>query len=295
MHQGSTLTTFARPRLARAKNRLVQPFLKWAGGKRQLLREIRTYIPKGITRYYEPFLGGGAVLFDLQPKKGVVNDANLDVMNVYRVVRNQLDELVEALKKHKNEADYYYRIRELDRSGDFERLSGVDKAARIIYLNKTCYNGLFRVNSQGQFNVPFGRYHKPEIVNEVVLRAVSKYLRSSDLKMLNGDFEDALRGIRSGGFVYFDPPYDPVSDTASFTGYTLSRFDREEQLRLKLLCDKLDKKGCRFLLSNSATEYIMNLYSEYRIEIVQVARNINSVASRRGKIPEVLVRNYELE
>ncbi|MCM3055724.1 MULTISPECIES: DNA adenine methylase [Bacillaceae] len=276
------------------KSRVIQPFLKWAGGKRQLLPEIRKYIPKRIGTYYEPFLGGGAVLFDLQPKKAVINDINSELINTYLVIKNNVDELIEDLRKHENTSDYYYKIRDLDRDKNrFSKLSDVEKASRLIYLNKTCFNGLFRVNSQGQFNVPFGRYKNPNIVNEFVLRAVSHYLNNNEVKILNGDFADAVSSAKKGDFVYFDSPYDPVSETASFTGYTLGGFNKDEQIRLRDLFVDLDKRGCKVLLSNSATDFIKDLYKDYHIEIVSATRNINSIASKRGKIDEVLVMNYE--
>ncbi|WP_346199748.1 DNA adenine methylase [Caldifermentibacillus hisashii] len=276
------------------KSRVIQPFLKWAGGKRQLLPEIRKYIPKRMGTYYEPFLGGGAVLFDLQPKKAVINDINSELINTYLVIKNNVAELIEDLRKHENTSDYYYKIRDLDRDKNrFSKLSDVEKASRLIYLNKTCFNGLFRVNSQGQFNVPFGRYKNPNIVNEFVLRAVSHYLNNNEVKILNGDFADAVSSAKKGDFVYFDSPYDPVSETASFTGYTLGGFNKDEQIRLRDLFVDLDKRGCKVLLSNSATEFIKDLYKDYHIEIVSATRNINSIATKRGKIDEVLVMNYE--
>jgi len=272
------------------------PFLKWAGGKRYLLSEIHTLIPK-FTTYHEPFLGGGAVLFSLQPKKAVINDINSDVINVYKVIKENVEELIKELSKHRNESDHFYKIRELDRNEElFNKLSDVEKAARIIYLNKTCFNGLFRVNSQGQFNAPFGGYKNPNFINAEVLRAVSNFLNKNDVKILNEGFEKLLPKIKRGGFVYLDPPYDPVSDTASFTGYNLDKFDKEDQRRLKVFCDKLDKKGVKFLLSNSATNFIKNLYKDYAMgtEIVKVPRNINCDGTKRGKINEILVRNYDI-
>lgn len=276
----------------------VQPFLKWAGGKRQLLLEIRKYLPKNINTYYEPFVGGGAVLFDLQHNKAVINDINKELINVYLVVKENIDELIVELKKYENgnNKEYFYKIRDLDRNKEkFEQMSSVEKAARTIYLNKTCYNGLFRVNSQGQFNVPFGKYKNPQIVNEKVLRAVHSYLSSSDIKILNVDFTEAVVDAKISDFVYFDPPYDPISDTSSFTNYNLNGFNRNDQLRLRDLCVELDKRGCKFLLSNSATDFIKEIYNEkgFNIKIVSASRNINSIASKRGKIEEVLVMNYE--
>jgi len=278
------------------RNPLVAPVLKWAGGKRQLLKEIRKHIPDKFSTYYEPFLGGGAVLFELQPNRAVVNDINEELMNVYLVIKDHVEELIEELKKHdkENSREYYYEIRSLDRDKDkYNQLSNIQRASRIIYLNKTCYNGLFRVNSQGQFNVPYGRYKNPDIVNEVTLRAVSNYFNKANITFKCGDFEEAVKGAREGSFVYLDPPYDPVSDTSSFTGYDINGFDKEEQIRLKNLCDKLNKKGVKFLLSNSATDFILDLYKDYNITIVQANRAINSKANKRGKVDEVLVKNYE--
>lgn len=275
------------------KNKLAQPFLKWAGGKRQLLPEIRKYIPKKINTYYEPFLGAGAVLFDIQPKKAVINDINTELINTYIAIRDHVDELINDLKKHKNEKEYFYAIRDLDRKEEFKKLSLVERASRIIYLNKTCFNGLFRVNSQGHFNVPFGKYKNPQIVNEIVLRAVHNYLNSNDITILNVDFEKAVENAKKGDFIYFDPPYDPVSDTSSFTGYSLYGFDKDDQIRLRDLFVELDKRGCKVLLSNSATDFIKDLYKDFHIEVISANRNINANASRRGKIDEVLVMNYE--
>lgn len=277
------------------RNPLVTPVLKWVGGKRQLLKEIRKHIPEKFSTYYEPFLGGGAVLFELQPNRAVVNDINEELINVYLVIKDHVEELIEELKKHdkENSREYYYEIRSLDRNKDkYNQLSNVQRASRIIYLNKTCYNGLFRVNSQGQFNVPYGRYKNPDIVNEVTLRAVSNYFNETNITFKCGDFEEAVKDAREGSFVYLDPPYDPVSDTSSFTSYNMNGFDKEEQIRLKNLCDKLNKKGVKFLLSNSATDFILDLYKDYNITIVQANRAINSKANKRGKVDEVLVKNY---
>lgn len=276
------------------KDPLVAPVLKWVGGKRQLLNEIKKHIPEKFTTYYEPFLGGGAVLFFLQPERAVVNDISEELMNVYTVIRDNIEELIEDLKKHRNDREYYYEIRELDRDKEkYSRLSNVRKASRIIYLNKTCYNGLFRVNQQGEFNSPFGRYKNPNIVNEETLRAVSNYFKRAKITFRCGDFEDAVKGIREGSFVYFDPPYDPVSDSANFTGYDKGGFGRDEQIRLKKLCDKLNSRNIKFLLSNSATDFILDLYRDYNITIVQAKRAVNSKGDRRGEVNEVLVKNYE--
>ncbi len=277
-----------------AKNKLVGPVVKWVGGKRQILDQITKYVPETFSTYYEPFLGGGAVLFELQPKKAVVNDINKELMNIYEVIKENVEDLIDDLKQHKNEKDYFYKIREWDRDRErYNMLTPVQRASRIIYLNKTCYNGLFRVNKSGEFNAPFGTYKNPNIVNETTLRAVSNYFNKSKIRFTCQDFEDVLKRARKGAFVYLDPPYDPVSETASFTGYDKGGFDKDEQIRLKMTCDKLNKKGIRFLLSNSATGFIMDLYKDYKIEVIQAKRVINSKANKRGDVDEVLVMNFE--
>lgn len=275
------------------KNKLIAPFLKWVGGKRQLMPAIKELIPKNYTNYYEPFIGGGAVLFDLQPKNAVINDFNEELINVYQTIKENPEELISDLKTHKNESHYFYDLRALDREDNFENLSNIKKASRVIYLNKTCYNGLYRVNNSGEFNSPFGRYKNPNIVNETTIRAVSKYLNTNKITILNGDFEEALKGIKKGSFVYFDPPYHPVSASSNFTGYVQGGFDMYEQVRLSDLCNKLNEKGINFLLSNSATQFIEDLYKEYKISYVKANRSINSNAKKRGEIDEVLIRNYE--
>ena len=275
------------------KSLLITPVLKWAGGKRKLLQDIIKHIPDKFSIYYEPFLGGGAVFFSLQPSNAVVNDINDELINVYTAIRDNVEELIVDLKRHKNEKDYFYKIRAKDRDKDeYNKLSSIKKASRIIYLNKTCYNGLFRVNQQGEFNAPFGRYKNPNIVNEKVLRKASDFFNKGNIIFKCGDFEEAVKGIKMDDFVYFDPPYNPVSDSANFTGYDRGGFGKAEQERLKNLCDKLNKKGAKFLLSNSATEFIIDLYRDYNITIVQASRAINSKGDKRGKVDEVLVKNY---
>ncbi len=276
-----------------SKNKLVAPVVKWVGGKRQIIDEIMKYVPTNFSTYYEPFLGGGAVLFELQPKKAVVNDINAELMNIYVVIKKNVEELIDDLKQYKNEKEYFYRIRERDRDKEqYNKLTPVQRASRIIYLNKTCYNGLFRVNKNGEFNAPFGNYKNPNIVNETTLRAVSAYFNKAKIRFVCQDFQEALKNARKGAFVYLDPPYDPVSETSSFTGYYKGGFDRDEQISLKQVCDKLDKGGIRFLLSNSATDFILDLYQDYRIEVIQAKRAINSKGDRRGDVDEVLVMNF---
>ncbi|MBD2666093.1 putative adenine-specific DNA methyltransferase [Richelia sinica FACHB-800] len=277
-------------------NKLVKPFLKWAGGKRQLVPLILgNYLPKNYNyqTYYEPFLGGGAVLFALQPKKAVINDSNTELINCYKVVKESVEELIDSLKKHQNNENYYYEIRDWDRDNGFHKRTPIERASRIIFLNKTCYNGLFRVNSQGQFNVPFGKYKNPNILDVAVLKAVSKYLNENEITILNSDFQDALKDAKKGDFIYIDPPYDPVSDTASFTGYDIQGFNKDEQIRLKETFAALDKRGCKVLLSNAYTKFIVDLYNDYKWSKVSAIRSINSNAQKRGKVDEILVRNYD--
>lgn len=280
----------------RSENRILRPFLKWAGGKRQLLSMLRRYIPKNFssTTYFEPFVGAGAFLFDLQPKKAFINDANKELINCYLTIKEQPNELLELTREYQKNISKlrYYELRELDRKPDFNNLSNVQRAARIIYLNKTCFNGLFRVNNQGQFNVPYGDNKNPILADEVVIRAVSNYLNDNKIEITNQDFEQAVAKAKKGNFIYFDPPYDPVSDSSSFTGYDLSGFGKNEQHRLKNVCNELVERGCKVLLSNSATDFIKDLYKDqkyYSIIEVEATRNINSVGTSRGKINEVLI------
>jgi DNA adenine methylase len=297
----STTVSSTRPQRKEAtikRNDLVQPFLKWAGGKRQLVSKIREYVPRKYGLYFEPFLGAAAVLFDLQPAKALINDANAELINCYRVIKSDPEGLIAHAQAHSNTESYYYALRFRDREQGFAELPALERASRIIFLNKTCYNGLFRVNSQGQFNVPFGNYTNPSIVDEVIIRAVSRYLNEADIEISSEDFAEALSGAGRGDFVYLDPPYDPISDTASFTGYNLNSFDQDGQRRLKEVCDELHRRGCKILQSNSNTAFIRKLYddtSKYTIVRVGANRNINSVATSRGKIRELMIfNNYDV-
>ncbi|MEM7795554.1 MAG: DNA adenine methylase [Cyanobacteria bacterium P01_C01_bin.118] len=270
----------------------LRPFLKWAGGKRQLLPELLKYIPLRYGHYYEPFIGGGALLFMLEPDGATISDRNPELINCYQVVKDSVEDLIQNLQQHRNDKDYFYQVRNWDRQAEFAHRTNVQRAARIIFLNKTCYNGLFRVNSKGQFNAPFGRYKNPNIANEDVLRSVSHYLNRANVTIYNLDFARSVAAAGRHDFIYFDPPYDPVSTTASFTGYDRKGFDRAEQQRLKQVMDDLTHRGCKVLLSNAHTEFIQNLYQDYRCVRVQATRAINSKASKRGKVDEILVMNY---
>lgn len=275
------------------KNKSVAPIVKWAGGKRQLLDDITPLLPSDITSYCEPFLGGGAVLFSIQPRKAIVNDLNADLITVYEVVRDDVDALISSLRTHINTPGYFYTIRNVDRDKEaYRKMSKVEIASRLIYLNKTCYNGLYRVNQAGEFNTPYGRYKNPNIVNEPALRAVHDYFMNNDISFFHEDFSVILDKAEKGTFVYLDPPYDPVSETASFTGYHKGGFDRREQIRLKECCDRLTERGIQFMLSNSATGFIKDLYNGYTITTVKAKRAVNNDASKRGEIDEVIIRNY---
>ena len=272
-------------------NALISPILKWVGGKRQLLSAIMPLINKNCSTYVEPFVGGGAVFFELQPKKAIINDYNNELINVYLTIRDSADELIMELEKHNenNSEEYFYELRAIDRTIEYGEMNNVQKAARIIYLNKTCYNGLYRVNAAGQFNSPYGKYKNPNIVNATTIRAMSNYLKKAQIDIRSGDYREVLKGLRKGAFVYLDPPYMPISSSSSFTGYTDNGFSYEQQVELKKECDKLRSKGILFLQSNSDCHEIRELYKDYEIKTVQAKRSINSKADKRGEISEVLI------
>jgi DNA adenine methylase len=276
-------------------NKLIAPFLKWVGGKRQIMPSIVEFLPKDIKvyNYVEPFVGGGAVLFHLQPKKAIVNDFNVELINVYQVIKDNVDTLIADLRKHQNETDYFYKLRGLDRTTEYKKLSNIERASRIIYLNKTCFNGLYRVNNAGEFNAPFGHYKNPNIVNEPTLRAVSKYLNSNKIELFSGDYETILDNLDRYSFVYLDPPYHPISVNSNFTGYVQGGWNIFDQVRLREACDKLHAKGIKFLLSNSSSGFIKDQYKSYNISVIKANRAINSDGTNRGEVDELLIKNYE--
>jgi DNA adenine methylase len=281
-------------RMVKTKN-LVMPFVKWAGGKRQLITSIFDCLPANIYefQYIEPFVGGGAVLFHLQPKNAVINDSNSELINVYQVIKKHPLELISDLKKHVNEAGYYYELRAFDRSDALNKLTPLQRASRIIYLNKTCYNGLYRVNNAGEFNVPFGRYKNPNIVNEPTIMAVSRYLNANNIIIKNDDYAEVLKQVGENAFVYLDPPYHPISESSYFTGYVQGGWNMSDQIRLREACDALHSKGVKFLQSNSSAPFIKEQYRNYKIITVKANRAVNSNGAGRGEIEEVLIRNYE--
>jgi len=276
-------------------NELVAPFLKWAGGKRQLVSSIVNHLPKNIKdyKYIEPFIGGGAVFFNLQPNNAIINDLNAELINVYQVIKNNLNELITDLKKHRNEAEYFYLIRSLDRNEKFKELTNIQRASRVIFLNKTCFNGLYRVNNAGEFNSPFGKYKNPNIVNEPILKAVNKFLNDNNIEIKSDDYSEILKQIDERCFVYLDPPYHPISKSSNFTDYIQGGWNIHDQINLKTTCDELHKRGIKFLLSNSSVDFIKDLYKDYKITIVKANRTINSNGTGRGEVNELLIRNYE--
>jgi len=272
-----------------------KPFVKWVGGKRQLLKQFNelSLYPKKfnpeINTYHEPFVGGGAVFFDLLPEKSVLSDMNNELITTYKVIKKDVEPLIKALKKHKHNKEYFLKLR----AKDVSKLSDLEIASRFVYLNRTAFNGMYRVNNSGGFNVPFGKYSNPLICDEDNLKAVSKVLKKVSIK--NQDYMKVLDCAKKGDFVYFDPPYYPVSKTASFTSYTKDGFLEKEQEELRDTFVKLHKKGCYVMLSNSDTPLINKIYSKIKgvkINKVSAGRSINSNGAKRGKVSEVLVTNY---
>lgn len=276
------------------KNKMerIPTFVKWAGGKKQLIEQFKPFFPEKINRYIEPFVGGGAVLFYVlktyKPKEVFIFDINSELINTYEIIRDDVENLIKELKKLKqlHNKENYYKIR----SEDPKLLSKLTSASRFIYLNKTCFNGLYRVNSKGGFNVPIGSYKNPLICPEEDLREISKLLKN--VKIINGSFEECLKYAKKNDFVYFDPPYYPLKKS-SFTTYTKDNFLEDEQKQLRELFEKLGKKGCKVMLSNSDAKFIRDLYKDYNVSFVKATRMINCDATKRGKINEVVVTNYK--
>lgn len=274
-----------------------KPFVKWAGGKRQLIPTLNQNLPESFGTYYEPFLGGGALLFhiltDKNGQKCSISDLNSDLVLAYTTIRDRIDTLIASLKNHeknylKDSASYYYSIRESNPRSEIE------KTSRLIFLNRTCFNGLYRVNSKGKFNVPLGKYSNPNIVNEENIRAVSHILQSSRISIKCRDFEAVLRDAKKGDLVYFDPPYQPVSATANFTSYTNKDFTYDDLTRLAELCLKLDSRGCKALLSNSDSKEVADIFSKspWKITRIEANRSINSNSKKRTGHFELLIKNY---
>ena len=270
----------------------IPTLVKWAGGKKQLIDQFELYFPKKVERYIEPFVGGGAVAFHIikryEPKEVIISDINEELINAYNVVKTDVENLIPLLKKYKEKhsKEEFYKIREIDHN----TLSNLEKAARFIYLNKTCFNGLYRVNSKGKFNVPMGSYKNPNIIQEEKLIFISKLLKNVEIKVMS--FENIISLAKKEDFIYFDPPYYPLKNKDSFTTYTRINFLEKDHEELSKIFQKLDKKDCLLMKSNSNTNFIKSLYSNYKITQVNAKRMINCDSNKRGKIKEIVIRNY---
>lgn len=272
-----------------------KPFVKWAGGKRQIMPEIKKYVPENYDTFYEPFVGGGAVFFELAPRKAVLNDYNSELMNVFECIKDEVkfDKMCKELNKHEmlHSKEHYEDVRKVDRDKiEYNKLADYKKAARTIYLNKACFNGLYRVNSKNEFNVPFGKKEKVNTYEGQNLGVVHCILNFNDIKLLSTDFEEAVKDAKKGDFVYLDPPYD--SDTSTFNDYTENGFNKNEQRRLALLFKELSDRGCYVMLSNHNTILVNELYKDYNIHVIEAKRSINANGKKRGKVEEVIITNY---
>lgn len=272
----------------------LRPFTKWIGGKRQLLDVLKENLPTNYNKYYEPFIGGGALFFEVMPPNAIINDLNQDLMFSYKAIKDDLEKLISYLQIHeKNDSkEYYLSQRNLDRDKNFKEYDYIKKAARIIYLLRVNFNGIYRVNSKNQFNVPYGDGKNKKILDAELLSNISLYLNQNNIKILNTDFENIFENVEKGDFVYFDPPYIPLNKTSAFTSYTKDKFDMETQIRLKELMDKLTKKGVYVMLSNSYTETTKELYKDYKQIEIYAKRVVNSDSNKRGKIKELIIKNY---
>jgi DNA adenine methylase len=267
-----------------------RPFLKWAGGKSNLLHRLRPLVTRDYENYIEPFVGGGALFFDLSPYRAILSDLNTELMNCYRVVRDEPHRLLRLLETMSVDKETFYAIRRQNP----EELHDVERAARLIYLNKTCYNGLYRVNKKGQFNTPFGRYEKMRICNVESISAASRALQG--VMLLNGDFEYILSTYaKLGDFIYLDPPYPAVGIFSDFKRYTKEFFVEEDHVRLAEAVKELDRNGCKFVLSNAMHPLILKLYARFRKIDVEAPRYINCRGGKRGSVPELLITNIEAD
>lgn len=264
------------------------PVIKWVGGKTKLLPELLARVPQRWGRYYEPFVGGGALFFRLEPECATLGDSNHDLINLYTVLSSGVDALIPRLRQHKAKHGelHYYAVRALWNDPSWQ-WAPLGRAAAMIYLNKTCFNGLWRVNKAGEFNVPIGDYADPAVCAPDVLRVAGLALARA--KLVHGDYATTVSDARRGDFLYFDPPYDPVTQTSNFTGYTAGAFTRDDQGKLADAARALVNRGCKVMLSNSDTEFIRSLYNGFRIDSVQANRAINSNTAKRGKVGELII------
>ncbi len=266
------------------------PFLKWAGGKSQLLTTYAQFFPAKFNHYYEPFIGAGAVFFRLASSRtqfrATISDCNAELINCYLTIKGDVQSVIDELKHFENDEELFYAVRAQQPA----KMTRAERTARMIFLNKTCFNGLYRVNSKGQFNVPFGKYKNPKILDVDNLLAVSEKL--SRVEIMHSSFEQVLKTARKGDFVYFDPPYVPLNNTANFTSYTQHCFGLREQELLAETFAELDKRGCYVMISNSDTKIVRDLYRNFHLHLVKATRAINCRADKRGQISEIVVTNY---
>ena len=272
-----------------------KPFVKWAGGKRQILDKLKEHLPEDYDTYYEPFVGGGALLLDLLPEKAVINDSNYELMNVYACIQDEdkLKKMTKELDSYetKHSEEFYFEIRNKDKDKlKFGKMADYKRAARTIYLNKACFNGLYRVNSKNEFNVPFNKKEKVNTYEGSNIEAIHYYLNYRNVTLKSCDFEEAVKDAKKGDFIYFDPPYD--SDTETFNSYTKDGFGKEEQVRLARVYKELSDRGCYVMLSNHNTKLINELYDGFNIHVIEAKRNINANGKKRGKVEEVIITNY---
>ena len=273
-----------------------KPFVKWAGGKRQIIDKLKEYAPDEFNVYYEPFVGGGALLFELSPKEAVINDYNEELMNVFNCIKDadKFTKMCTELNRYEvnHSEEFYYEMRSKDKEkAKFAKMPDYKRAARTIYLNKACFNGLYRVNKNNEFNVPFGKKNKVNTYDGQNLGIIHSYLNFNKVTIQSIDFEESVKTAAPGDFIYFDPPYD--SETNTFNDYTENGFGKEEQVRLARVYKELSDKGCYVMLSNHNTTLVKELYKDYNIHVIEAKRNINSNGKKRGKVEEVIITNYE--
>lgn len=282
--------------LTQVKNMCMSPVVKWAGGKRQILEKLKANLPEKFNNYFEPFIGGGALLFDLAPKNATINDVNQELLAIYTCLKD--DELfrlmLEELDKHEkyHSEEYYYQVREWDRDPRFELEPLWKRAARAIYLNKSCFNGLYRVSAKGYFNVPSAKKEHVVTYSKANMEEIHEYFKDDNVTILSGDFVEATRNAHEGDFVYFDPPYDSWEDKESFTAYSKFDFNKDDQRRLADCFKDLTNRGVKCMLSNHNTAYINELYNGFNIQIIKAKRMINANAAGRGAVEEVIITNY---
>lgn len=275
---------------------ILKPFVKWAGGKTQVLSRIKDYMPTSFNQYFEPFIGGGALFFDITPTKATINDSNTELMITYKCFQDSNDYMmmIDEIKKHEqnHSEDYYYLVRDMDREENYTTLPNHIKAARLIYLNKACFNGLYRVNAKGYFNVPSGKKEKVKAYDKELFDNLHEFLSNKSIRIMNTDFKEAVKNANEGDFVYFDPPYDTLDEKDSFTSYTKDCFGKEEQIKLANVFKELSENKVKVMLSNHNTAFIRDLYKDFNIHVIEAKRMINSNANGRGNVEEVIITNY---